>query len=232
MPFRENSTRIHILKNNSIVGSFNFEVQSSITNGGQTNGISTGDFDEDGLIDIVVASRNTGLITTFRNSSAGSTITFDAGENINIASASPFGLDLGDINGDGKLDIVAAFATGNIYVIPNNSTSGTIAFSGEQEIGTSSTTQNVCVGDLNGDAKPDIAFTHDISANGPIGDLGVFMNRTCLAPVISPLGLNFCTGTNFRLFATNALDATYNWTITSGTGTGGGNTGANNFCRF
>lgn len=231
MPFRENSTRIHILKNVSIVGSMSFETQPSLTNGGQTNGIATGDFDEDGLIDIVVVSRNTGLISTFRNSTSGSSLTFDAGENISISGASPFGVDLGDINGDGKLDIITSFAVGNIVVVPNNSTSGNVSFSAEQQITTSSTTQNVCVGDLNGDAKPDIAYTLDVSP-GVVGKLGVFMNRNCLSPVLSPLGLNFCTGTSFRLFATNALDATYNWTITAGAGTSPGNTGANNFADF
>lgn len=232
MPFRGNNTQIHILRNNSIPGTINFVTQSSITNGGQTNDVATGDFDEDGFIDIAVASRNTGLITTFRNSSSGSTITFDAAENINIASASPFGLDLGDINGDGKIDIVSSFASSHVFVIPNTSTSGNVSFGTHEQINTTSTTQYVCVGDLNGDAKPDIAFTHDISQNGPIGNLGVFINRNCLAPEIKPLGFSFCQGANFRLFATNALDATYTWDITAGAGTPPGSTGANNFADF
>ncbi|MEP1096279.1 MAG: FG-GAP-like repeat-containing protein [Cyclobacteriaceae bacterium] len=216
MPFRENSTRIHILKNRSIVGSLSFEAQASVTNGGQTNDVAAGDFDEDGLIDIVVVSRNTGLITTFRNSTSGSSITFDAGENISISSASPFGVDLGDINGDGKLDIISSFAVGNIVVVPNSSTSGNVSFGTEQQITTASTTQNVSVGDLNGDAKPDIAYTTDVSP-GATGKLGVFMNRNCVAPVLSPLSTetSFCdTPDQFTITTTNSPGAMYNWEVT------------------
>lgn len=231
-PFRGNNTRVHILKNNSIIGSISFTPQTSITNGGDTNDLEIGDFDADGLNDIVVASRDGGLISTFRNSTSGSSITFDAAENISISGNSPFGVALGDINGDGQVDLVSSFAVGNIYAYPNVSTTGDVAFGSEQQLSTTETTQYVCVGDLNGDAKPDIAFTHDISAGGPIGDLSVFINRNCINPNISPLGLNYCTGTVFRLFATNALDATYNWTITAGTGTSPGNTGSNNFADF
>ncbi|MEP5611219.1 MAG: FG-GAP-like repeat-containing protein [Cyclobacteriaceae bacterium] len=216
MPFRENSTRIHILKNRSIIGSIDFEAQSSVTNGGQTNDVAAGDFDEDGLIDIVVASRNTGLITTFRNSTSGSAITFDAGENISISSASPFGINLGDINGDGKVDIISSFAVGNVVVVPNSSTSGNVSFGTEQQITTANTTQNVSVGDLNGDAKPDIAYTTDVSP-GATGKLGTFMNRNCVAPILSPLSTetSFCdTPDEFTITTTNSPGASYNWQVT------------------
>ena len=217
MPFRDDNTRIHIYKNNSFVNDFNFEIQSSITNGGQTNDVTTGDFDGDGFADIVVASSSDRIISTFRNSTSGSSITFDAVENINISGASPVGVDLGDIDGNGSLDIVSSFGAGNVYVIPNNSTTGDIIFGSEQELGTTTTTQFVCVGDLNADAKPDIAFIHDILPDGPLGDLGVFMNQNCMEPVITPSDLTFCPGDPFTVEATMGI-GTYAWSVAAGDG--------------
>lgn len=237
MPFRETGTRIHILKNNSIEGTLKFEIEASLTNGGQTNGVSVGDFDDDGLIDIVVASNSTGQITTFRNSTAGADITFDAGENLSITDTTPFGVTVGDLNGDGKLDIASAFGAGNIYVFENNSSSGNISFTADEEITTLKTTQNVVIGDLNGDARPDIAFTADVAANGPIGKLGVFLNRNCMTPVLTPsaTGTSFCdTPDTFTLTATASPGASYTWASANNIGTGGTNfsTGTTNSATF
>lgn len=237
MPFRENGTRIHILKNNSIQGTFNFEIETSLTNGGQTNGVSVGDFDDDGLIDIVVASNTTQRITTFRNSTAGADITFDTGEDLSITDTTPFGVTVGDLNGDGKLDIASAFGAGNIYLFENNSTVGNVSFMPDVEISTDKTTQNVTIGDLNGDARPDIAYTADVSANGPTGLLGVFLNRNCVEPVITPSanGTSFCdTPDTFTLTATASPGATYTWTSASNIGAGGTSfsTGTTNSASF
>lgn len=239
MPFRENNTRIHILKNNSIEGKFSFEPAPSLTNGGQTNSVAVGDLDNDGLLDIIVASRDTETITTFRNSSAGTDISFDAGENIlfTVADPSPFGVTLGDLDGDGDLDIASAFATGNIYVISNNSTDGDVAFSSEIEVSTVHSTQNVVVGDLNGDAKPDVAYTADVEVNAAIGKLGVFLNRNCMNPKLTPSanGTSFCdTPDTFTLTATASPGAIYTWASATNIGTGGTSfsTGTTNSASF
>jgi hypothetical protein len=135
-PFRVSSSQIHIFKNTSITGSLNFVEQASVTNGGQVNDITSGDIDNDGLNDIIVASRQTGIITVFRNSTTGASLTFDMGVNPSLTGSSPFGIDLGDIDGDGDVDIVSSFAAGDVYVIPNNSTSGVINFGSDQELST------------------------------------------------------------------------------------------------
>lgn len=218
MPFRTSSSGIYIAKNISNIDNIRFSNQTTITNGGQTSGVSSGDFDNDGLIDVVVASRNSGRITTFRNSTTASAITFESGETLTTTGNSPFGVDLGDMNGDGKLDIISSYAVGNIYVFENTSSTNNVAFGNEQVISTNSnTTQYVVVGDLNNDAKPDIAYTRDVQVN-VAGDLGILLNRNCIVPVISPANLEFCLNDDFTVYATKTLGATYNWSITTANG--------------
>ena len=227
-PFRaqsQQSTSISeasILKNNSTTGRFSFSLETTINNGtDRISSLSSGDFDQDGLNDIVIASRDGGSIKVYQNTSNGSLISFGNAIDIDLGTPSPltpFGVDLGDVNGDGLVDIVSSFASGGIALVPNNSTipnnaaTGTIAFRPAERLATSTTTQNICVGDLNADAKPDIAFTLDVNP-GSTGKLGVFMNRNLIVPSISPSDGPFCRNDAFNITATKSTSSTYDWRI-------------------
>lgn len=219
LPFRQSSTSIHIFKNTSTINNFNFEFQQTISNGGQTSDVETGDLNNDGFLDIVVASNVTGEISRFLNLSSGNSISFGSETSISTSSSAAFGVSLGDINGDGALDITASNGAGNVYVLENN---GAGSFSNEQELTTGASTQSIVVGDLNGDAKPDMAYSQDVQINGPLGKLGVFLNRNCVTPVLSPSPGDgtFCsTPQTFTLNATFSPGATYTWAIIGGSNT-------------
>ncbi|MEQ9467844.1 MAG: FG-GAP-like repeat-containing protein [Ekhidna sp.] len=228
LPFRESNQGITVMKNTSQPGSVSFVQQTGITSNAQRINVETADFDEDGLIDIVATNQQLARVEVYRNTSTvNGDITFAAGINVTITGAGPSGVDVGDMNGDGQPDLIIGSTTtiDDLFVIENTST-GSISFATPTAIPTTNTNQNVVAGDLNGDARPDIAFVHNIASGQP-GSLGIFLNRNCVEPEISPNNLEFCLNDQFTLFATKTAGATYDWQITGGTGTVDNNNGDN-----
>ncbi|WP_421765288.1 FG-GAP-like repeat-containing protein [Ekhidna sp.] len=228
IPAVQSNEQIYVLRNESIPGTFNLSLQAGITSTDQRRNVIIADFDNDGLNDIASTSDATlgsvsgnEAVTIYQNTSSGSNITFGLAEAVIIPSNLPWGLDAGDINGDGLVDFVVATlgtSTGAVFVVENNSTGGSISFETPVELTVTADARNICVGDINGDSKPDIVYSHD-TRTASLGDLGVRINETCVDPVIEPETFSFCTGENFTLSSTNIVDGTYSWSITTGTGT-------------
>ncbi len=216
LPFRESNSGINLFRNLSRPGSFNFEFDQTITNGGQTSDIEVGDLDNDGDLEIVVASNLTGRISYFENQST-EQLFFGGSNNLSSSATTATGVSLADINGDGVLDIVSSNGAGGIFIFPNT-TSSIISFGNQQVQSTGGSTRNLVTGDLNGDAKPDIAYTRDVQLE-EIGSLGIILNRNCIVPEINPQELEFCIGDPFTLRTLNAANATINWQVLTGNGT-------------
>jgi len=222
VPFGSNDG-IYFLRNNSLSGSISFLEQDPVNSSDTRRNIQAGDFDNDGLVDFATtadasnANRNgVERVGIFQNTSTSNgPISFSFLENIDIPTELPWGIDLGDLNGDGLLDIVVSCVgisgSGDVYVLENNSTAS-ISFAEPASQGVSEDARNITVADLNGDAKPDLAYSHDISLNS-IGDIGVQMNTTCIDPVITPSSFSYCSGEDFTLEATNTPNGVYNWTV-------------------
>ena len=236
LTFRESNSSIYFLKNTSVIDQFNFEQEEVVTNSGQNTDVAIGDLNDDGLNDIVVTSNLSGLLTFFENQTTGGPITFGSSNNVTISGSSATGVSLADMNGDGMLDITCSNGVGNIYVFENTS-SGSISFGNEQELATASTTSYIVTGDLNSDAKPDMAYTQNVGST-QTGNLGIILNRNCVEPVLTPGpsdGGVFCSNPEtFTLFATASPGATYDWTVTGNTNAGGNSfsTGTTNSATF
>jgi hypothetical protein len=125
--------------------------------------VAVGDFDGDGKPDIVVAPRGNpanAVVDVFLNTGNG---TF-ANKVTYATGTGPWAVAVGDVNGDGKLDIVTA--NGNVGVGANlmadNTVSvllgtGTGTFGAKSDFTVGSDPQSVVLGDFNGDGKLDIA---------------------------------------------------------------------------
>lgn len=172
------SSEIKVLLNNSSgIGSISFAAAQSFSIEAGGTGIELGDLDGDGLTD-VLASGNSGSLYLLRNTSSSGSASFAAFYKIttstgfNIADAT-----LGDLDGDGKIDI--AFNDGNytIYAIKNNSTSGSLSFDPDFALnplgGLSQYASEVVIQDIDGDGKNDV-----VSASTYSNGIHYFTNNT------------------------------------------------------
>jgi hypothetical protein len=141
------------------------------------------DLDGDGKPDLVTANSNSNNISILANRSVRGTILF--APHIDLAAGNdPVAIATGDLDGDGKPDIVAVnFNSGNystISVYLNTSAPGNISFSSKTDISTGQGSTDAAIADLNGDGKPDI-----IVLSGNSGTVTVFPNTTTVAGVLS-----------------------------------------------
>lgn len=145
-------------------GSYSQGITYSISSG--TDGIDTGDFNNDGLVD-VIRSRYGRLQLTLGNGDG----TFKAPiSHMTVNSAfATIKMDLGDFNGDTRLDVATLSTFGNSVQISLGNGNGTFLRSTTVVIPATYTgtgAPELEVRDINGDGKPDLVVLPDTYA-GP-----------------------------------------------------------------
>lgn len=119
--------------------------------------IATGDLNGDGMIDIAVSNLNDNTVSVFKNTSFPGFISF-APQVVVATGVNPYGIAIGDLNGDGKPDIVTANSSGNnVSVLRNTSTGSSITFAAKVDFAAGTYPQGLAIGDINSDGKMDIA---------------------------------------------------------------------------
>jgi uncharacterized protein YjdB len=176
-------------------GSFDAGISYPITG---ADGVVAGDVDGDGKQDIVVFDGNaTNTVTVLRNSSTPGTISLATGVTFNTGTGPHTGA-IGDIDGDGKPEIIVANYNANtVSVLRNTSSAGSItsgSFAAKVDYATGSLPYNLAVADIDGDGKPDI-----VTGNNGDGTVSVLRN-TATSGVINSSSLaakvGFVAGTN------------------------------------
>ena len=208
------SANVYILKNTSSTGNIAFaDVQTINVAGGIAN-IVAGDLNDDGKLDIVATNFTNNQISILQNTSSGdgSNISFNLLAGIGT-NATPWGLDLGDLNGDGKLDIaVSSITVAGINTFVNSSTSG-ISFT-QKNLTINENSRNIKIGDINGDGKPDLAFTSIVSDN-----ISTIINQNCITPELrNEANIALCAGATLKLNTVGSLNVNYKWYKNDGTG--------------
>jgi FG-GAP-like repeat/IPT/TIG domain/Secretion system C-terminal sorting domain len=125
------------------------------------SGVASGDLDGDGRPDVVATNYNQNTISALRNKSVPGTISAASfATKVDFATKDfPYDIAVGDLDLDGKLDLVVTNESstgGSISVFHNESTPGVLSFATKVDFATGPG-PHIAIGDLNGDGKPDLA---------------------------------------------------------------------------
>src|SRR5699024_9942026 len=168
---------IFILRNTSTgMGNISFSLPIQVTlSATKAARIAIRDLDLDGKPELIVTNNSNNQIALFRNTSTVGNISFSAAQFVDVSVAPHLnGLAVEDLNNDGLPEIIVnTNQQSNIYILKNNSTTGTFSFGAPITLTMPGSIMNLAVGDLDNDGKPDIAY-----GNISQSHIGIFRNTS------------------------------------------------------
>jgi len=211
--------KLTVFKNTSIDNTVSFKAPDDYIFGNNQNDnrLALGDMDNDNKPDAVVLQIGTNTdITIMRNTSA-NTISFATPIHIPL-SEFPNNLALGDVNGDGKTDIIISYSDIVSCTVFLNTTFGSnISFAPGLYLGREATpySYDVVVADFDKDGKPDIATVNYHQVTAPFS----------FKPAIAVYRNDFCNNNTSSIckneaasFTAAATGSTYQWQQHDGSG--------------
>ncbi len=201
------SNTCSVFKNTSSgSGNISFNPKVDLVTGSQPLSIFSDDVNNDGKPDIAVSNNLSSTVSVFNNTSTTGVINFNAKVDFPTGSG-PNSVILADLNGDKKIDIATAnYFDGNISVLRNTGTGTAISFDTKFDYTSGTNPRNICIGDIDGDAKPDIIITN-------YGDNSVSVLTNNVNYVAGQLSVGAASA-----ISSNLTGASYQWQLNSGSG--------------
>ncbi|HVS97716.1 MAG TPA: FG-GAP-like repeat-containing protein [Puia sp.] len=152
-----------------------FASSINIPTGNGPQSIYSMDMDGDGKPDLLVADGDSITVEVYRNTSTPGSPSFALQVDSLLPSGNyPVGITAGDLDGDGKPDVVVTnFGSNQLVVFRNISTPGSIGFAPAVYYTTGNYTLSAAIADCNGDGKPDI-----VVASAVDDMLSIFVNNS------------------------------------------------------
>ncbi len=183
------SSTVSVFRNTSVSGLITFAPKVDFATGINPHSVSVCDFNSDGKPDIVSANWVGNSVSVFRNTSTSGNISFAQKVDFLTATTSVF-VNTGDLDGDGKPDIVTANWYGNnVSLFRNTSTSGNISFAPRTDLSPFDLPDCVGIGDLNGDGKPELV----VSCRGT-DNVSTLRNTSVPGAISFAMPVDFATG--------------------------------------
>ncbi|MFV5703336.1 choice-of-anchor tandem repeat GloVer-containing protein [Flavobacterium sp. XS2P12] len=210
------SNSVSVFRNTTSFGSIgagSFAAKVDFTTGSLPQSVAIGDLDGDGKPELAVANYSSATVSVIRNMTNPGSIDassfaakVDFSVNANAASVA-----IGDLDGDGKLDLSVAntINPGTVSILRNTTTLGNIginSFASKVDFNTGNNSESITVGDLDGDGKPELVI-----ANSGSSTISILRNNPVFPPTITSFSPTSGTvGTTVTITGTNFNSTTSN----------------------
>ena len=206
-----NAFEFSVFLNTTTAGSMSptFAKAVDFATGNYPGWASIADLNADGKPDIVVGD---GAVSVFLNTTAiGAAIpSFAARSDFTPSGIQPAMNAVGDLDGDGKPDLVSADnnnKTVSVFANATPSNSLTANFVMKLELMIDTNSGSVVISDLNGDGRPDVVVANPGLFNSGSNTVSLFLNETPPhAPLVFSSRIDFITGVGPTFIATGDLN--------------------------
>ncbi|MCX6137105.1 MAG: FG-GAP-like repeat-containing protein [Ignavibacteriales bacterium] len=175
--------------NTHVIDANSFAAKADFAAGSGPYKVAIGDLDGDGKSDIVVANTTGNTISLLRNTSTLGGVSFALKTDYSTGTE-PHSIAIGDLDGDGKPDIVIAnYNSRNVSVFRNTSTVGSLSVASKVNYSTDLSPYCAAIVDVDGDGKPDI-----VAANNSTSSVSVLRNTSTGGSLSFAPKVDFTTG--------------------------------------
>ncbi|RFZ92855.1 hypothetical protein D0C36_15805 [Mucilaginibacter conchicola] len=156
-----NNAWVSVIPNTTTGGVLSFGTKVNYATGSGSLALAAADMNNDGKRDIVVANYFAGTVSVIRNTvAAAGTLSFVAKYDVAV-NANPASVALGDIDGDGKRDIVAgSFAKNTVSLVRCTASTGgafvASVFAAKVDLAVPGEPGTVFLSQIDNDARPDL----------------------------------------------------------------------------
>ena len=178
-----------------------FAAKVDFVTGTNPQSVTGSDIDGDGKVDMAVANGTSNTISVFRNTGSNGNISFAT--KVDFATgASPLGIFMGDLDGDGKPDAVMANYTSNsITILKNTSSPGNISFAPKVDYLVGDGPYITAIQDLDNDGKPDL-----VTVNNTSNTISIIKNTGTNGNITFSSRVDYTTGINPQNVSLSDLD--------------------------